>query len=382
MRLTLCLPIAVSDKPHAPAFLRAMKAFGPYLDNRAMVMPTPSAYHDPVLRPVIDGLMALFSPENVSLEVMPNDFDGGEVNNWPYGPNCHFRMAVELMDLKNDTNPWIWMEPDVFPIRENWLKLVEEDYMKGGTPFRGMIERTRYVDTNVKTKQRVQRYDGSEHFVGAGIYPGQYLRYTCPIGGSPMASYRNPSKRIPFDVKCQFQHVPATQSPLWLHKPRTVNWKVEEATNGPTKLSCEDRQKDEFDLTYAGTHDVSKVCLIHGPKDDSLVEAIFGFLPPASTTPMSEGERAIIEEFEAKTEPLTPESRHTSEREYFLSEENDRLIDENTRLSQLNASLNQKLAEIEAYYRDKPEPAKTVALEAPAQPKKKLGRPASKKVGA
>lgn len=270
--MTLVFALALSDREHALAQLKLLKAFGPYYEDRALILPTPPAMHDPVLREHIQGLQALFAPESVKVIETPNDWGG----NWSYNSGCHFKFAIETMNrIKWDDLPFIWMEADLQPIIPNWLSIVKNDYVMGKTPFRGMIEKTRLEITNTQTGEVTPHYTGTEHFVGAGIYPAGYIRYTVPTGnpkikGSPMASYRNPSYSIPFDVKCEGQHIPATQSPVWLHKPRTVNWKHEEGSI----YSCEDRSVDRFGLTYAGKVSLSGVALVHGPKDHSLADAI------------------------------------------------------------------------------------------------------------
>lgn len=277
--MTLVFALALSDREHALAQLKLLKAFGPYYEDRALILPTPPAMHDPVLREHIQGLQALFAPESVKVIETPNDWGG----NWSYNSGCHFKFAIETMNrIKWDDLPFIWMEADLQPITPNWLSIVKNDYVMGKTPFRGMIEKTRLEITNTQTGEVTPHYTGTEHFVGAGIYPAGYIRYTVPTGnpkikGSPMASYRNPSYSIPFDVKCEGQHIPATQSPVWLHKPRTVNWKHEEGSI----YSCEDRSVDRFGLTYAGKVSLSGVALVHGPKDHSLADAILSVHSPA-----------------------------------------------------------------------------------------------------
>jgi hypothetical protein len=285
--ITLLFPIAGSDRNHIRAQVDLLKAFGPYFEDRAVIMPTPTAMGDPVIRPCIDELSSLFAPENLRIEVTPNDFNAI----WPYAPGSHFRFAMDTLDLMGwDNTPSLWMEPDLNPIKSGWLRAVSEDYLLGGTPFRGMIEKTRYEDTNPVTKEVQPRYDGTSHLVGAGMYPPGYVRFRSPLNNSPMASYRNPSQAIPFDIKCQDQHRPASQSALWVHKPRTVNWRREGGL-----FVCEDQKKDPFGLTYAGPVDLSGICLVHGCKDGSLARAILapvaapsvGYAPVASppTTP-------------------------------------------------------------------------------------------------
>ncbi len=269
MNINLIFPIATSDRNHAAAQLKALKAFVPYLEDRALILPTPSAMADPMLRPVIDELQSLFPIESCRVSVCQNDLMGG----WPAGPNQHFRFAMETLDAMGwDDRDSIWMEADLIPICPNWIKLVKDDYHMASSPFRGMLEKTRLIDTDPVTKKSSPRYTGTVHLVGAGMYPKGYTRYQAPqhLGGSPMASFKNTSGNLPFDVRCEGQHVPATQSPLWLHRSRTVNWR----RVNDMVFTCEDQSKDPFGLTYAGPISLAGIALVHGCKDGSLTEAI------------------------------------------------------------------------------------------------------------
>lgn len=359
--MVIVFPLAMSDRDHASAQLKLLKAFGPYLEDRALILPTPPAMHDPVLREHIQGLSALFAPESVKVVETPNDWGG----NWSYNSGCHFKFAIETMNrIKWDDLPFIWMEADLQPIIPNWLSIVKNDYVMGKTPFRGMIEKTRLEITNTQTGEVTPNYTGTEHFVGAGIYPAGYIRYTVPTGnpkikGSPMASYRNPSYSIPFDVKCEGQHIPATQSPVWLHKPRTVNWKHEEGSI----YSCEDRSVDRFGLTYAGKVSLSGVALVHGPKDHSLANAVLGATSPVQSEvnyiPSVDRGLAMIEQPEYSTpaatiptfappsppsqdEQLMARIREMEEKMSDLKEDLDTQIANNVELArQLNSALEE-----------------------------------------
>lgn len=269
MNINVILPIAGSDRGHIAAQVNLLMAHGPYDQARFLIIPTPTAMGDPIIRPEIDRLTQFLTQGNFSmrLDVAPNDFQA----QWPYAPGAHFRHAVDTLELIGwDDCPFIWMEPDLNPIKGAWVPHIINDYIIGSTPFRGMIEKTRYEDTNPATRVVTPRYDGSVHLVGAGMYPHHYIQFRCPVNGSPMASYRNPSPTIPFDIKCQDQHRPATQSPLWLHKPRTVNWR----RIAGNRFTCEDQKADPFGLTYAGEVDLSSIYLVHGCKDGSLAQAI------------------------------------------------------------------------------------------------------------
>ncbi len=396
--MIIIFPLAASDRKHASAFLKLLQAFGPYNEDKALILPTPSAYYDPLLRPIVDGIQALFSPDNCKIELCPNDFG----SSWPYAPSSHFKFAMEVIDQLGWHDSSLWMEPDFQPACQNWLKLIKDDYQMASTPFRGMLEKTRYIDSalqkqpdgTMKVISRTPRYDGTIHLVGAGIYPPNYIQYITPSKngekGSPMASYRNPGHYIPFDVKCQDQHVPATQSPLMLHKPRTVNWRRVQGT----LFACEDWSVDEFGLSYAGMVDLKGVALVHGPKDDSFAKAILegvilnpipndGVLHEVEKVrggqvigSLTEGEKALVDQLDL---PMPLGSTEGS-REEILSERIQDLELQNQLLQEQCQIMNkrsQELQELVLSLQHKPsvmeeEPEPTVSQ---APEKRKPGRP-------
>jgi hypothetical protein len=348
----LLLPLAQSDRNHAPAFSRLMRAFGPYPNERALILPTPDAYNDPFLRRVVDELASCFSPDNVKIEVAPNNFEGG----WPFGPNSHFKFAMETASILGwDNDVMLWMEADLMPVRPDWLQKVRDDYRMAASPFRGMLEKTRFEVTDPKTKQVTPSYPGTVHLVGAGLYPPHYIQYTTPpteedrkagrSKGSPMASYRSPSYSIPFDVRCEAQHVPATQSPLWLHKPRTVNWHRVEGNI----FSCEDRAKDPFGLTYAGPCDLTGVCLVHGPKDESFAEAILEGPPVAGITATEfakhQGDYVNKNEFAPQPVHVAPQQATIGGADEMIAAEKRRSEALVEQISELKEDIEQQIAD-------------------------------------
>src|SRR5690348_15811307 len=57
-------------------------------------------------------------------------------HSWPQSPNNVFQTAAshiaELMP-----QPWLWIEPDVVPMRAGWIDALAKEYSEAGKPFMG-----------------------------------------------------------------------------------------------------------------------------------------------------------------------------------------------------------------------------------------------------
>lgn len=80
---------------------------------------------------------------------------------WPIGPNWMFRQC--LMLLAEDHRPFLWLEPDCFPLCPNWLYRYNEEYCKTSTS-----SQKTYMGCIVEEMEGCPR-----HLTGCAIYPGQ-----------------------------------------------------------------------------------------------------------------------------------------------------------------------------------------------------------------
>lgn len=81
---------------------------------------------------------------------------------WPWSPNAAWLDAVQFIRTKVQ-KPWLWMEPDAIPIKEGWLDMIEEEYLR--------IPSDRYfMGGEVKVP--------SHRMSGVGVYPAWVAQFT------------------------------------------------------------------------------------------------------------------------------------------------------------------------------------------------------------
>lgn len=92
---------------------------------------------------------------------------------WPLGPNMMFRAAVEHIRT-TIRQPFLWLEPDMIPLREGWMDCIANEYKRAGRPFMGAV-----FDKPWK------------HMVGIGCYPVNIAQFN---------PYCVSMTQLPFDV--------------------------------------------------------------------------------------------------------------------------------------------------------------------------------------
>jgi hypothetical protein len=138
------------------------------------------------------------------------------------------------------------MELDMTPIEENWLDILNKEYVESGKDFLGIL----------------QTIDIGTHFVGAGIYPPYFYK--------KYQSWRTVmSQELAFDVHCQSEIVPHAKNSSYIeHKFRTSYYKC--TNNGLQGLS-EARQLTHPEFFTPLKKDT---VLVHGCVDGSLAALI------------------------------------------------------------------------------------------------------------
>lgn len=277
---TLVFPLALSDKPRIKKHVEGIRHFGPYNTERALIVPTPSVMADLEMKKLVFDLASIFggTGENgkAIIRILPNDPEGG----WPYAPNVHFQFIVDYLANIHPQSPWMIIETDGTPTQSGWVNRISQEYSIMGNPFLGAIEPSRMIYHYASGNKQVIE---GEHMVGGcGVYPPSYSRGEGK-SGSPRAIWNFPDRRIPYDIRCQYDNTPCSPSRLMLHKPRTVNWKAADGESGKC-YTCEDEagKPDEFGNTQAGTVDIDGICFVHGCKDGSLITLLMENTPAGS----------------------------------------------------------------------------------------------------
>lgn len=302
MNINLLFPIAQSDRPKLRTFVECLEHFGPYHNDIAVILPTPSIMVDVESRELVMRISKLFGgvEANAKIIELDNDPEGG----WPLACNLHWQFAIQAInDLRLDGNPSLWIESDVTPLKGGWVARIKDEYMKQGHPFMGVVVPSRYVVE--KNGKRSEVTDGS-HMTAVGVYPPQYTKHIEPTG-CPTVLWNFPDRRFPFDVKSQREHRPVAHTDLIIHRPRTVNYRE---VNGA--VICDDMAPVEFGHTQAGVVDFGRAVIVHGCKDGSLARLVIESTKPAKASAASaESQKVTPPNFSAPPAAATSEAKET-----------------------------------------------------------------------
>lgn len=74
------------------------------------------------------------------------------VEKWPQAPNWAFQKTALHMH-RIVKRPWLWMEPDMVPLRRGWCRTLQEEYKQCSQPLMGSF------------------IEGQDHMNGTAIYP-------------------------------------------------------------------------------------------------------------------------------------------------------------------------------------------------------------------
>lgn len=115
---------------------------------------------------------------------------------WPVGPNAMFELAIK--HVAESPRPFLWIEPDVVPLRASWLKEIQLSYDRFKKPCMGQIVRT----------------DGArgvppEMMSGVAVYPGTIARVLLPFLAG--------SKRVAWDVAAAKALLPISKHTSLIH---------------------------------------------------------------------------------------------------------------------------------------------------------------------
>ncbi len=127
-----------------------IRELGPYPGHQLLLIADVRSSRSLAIRAEFDGA-GFDKIEELS---NPSIIDG-----WPHAANFVFSMAARHIAATNN-QPFLWLEPDVVPMRGGWLDTLQTAYTMGGQPFFGD-----YVNVD----------NVPPHCSGIAIYPGDLI---------------------------------------------------------------------------------------------------------------------------------------------------------------------------------------------------------------
>lgn len=238
--MLVVVPVSAHDRGLAKAFCEILNFLGPYNQKHQLLVvfrPSDAAYGLKVYQQLSDA----FKTSNFY------QFAEDGPRGWPAGPNFYWYQTIKYLEQLGNTAPWLWMELDMTPIEENWLDTLELEYVHKNREFLG-------------TLQTISR---GVHFVGAGVYPGNFFKN--------YESWKTVTLQpLAFDVFCQDEIVPnACSADTIDHKFRTYCYKCTELGLQGIADGIDYFKYPEFSTPIKKT-----AVLVHGCVDTTLARLI------------------------------------------------------------------------------------------------------------
>lgn len=254
--MKIAIPVSAHDKHLLPDLTECLLKLGGLEEHPIVFFPTPAAKDT-----------AYEHAERLGAETYPltQDFEGGA----PVACNRHFASAVFALAKMGNTDPFLWMELDMLPVKPRWADKLFEDYRMGGTPFRGVL-----VQTPFNENGKIAFRDNDQMMMGTGIYPPNMERdeRIKPLL-LDLAKPFSMNPREPFDVYLRWpiRNIGVSHTELIADMWSTQNYRM-----GEGMLICDSVDHGDR-VVRAREGSVSlKALLVHGCKDGSLADIVLG----------------------------------------------------------------------------------------------------------
>lgn len=240
--MRIVIPVSNHDEDLIADFCNVVEFLGPYPNHELLVVCRPSDIQFGLK--IFDRLKKLFKDPEI------HEFAEDGTYGWPQGPNHYWKMTIEHLIETNNQLPWFWLEIDCTPVKNDWLDLLEKEYIECGTACLGMIQDL--------TMNNID----SQHLVGVAIYPPDFDKLC--------NSWKElTDKSLAFDVHCQDEIMPmSTNSKRMQQSFRTHSY---DCTDDGLKGKYDDIRQAKYKFDRPIGRDV---VLVHGCNDGSLARII------------------------------------------------------------------------------------------------------------
>lgn len=132
-KLLVILPYCSSDISLAIRLLGWIKELGECKENDVLLVAATQVEKEAREQVAKAASTVFASVETISPPFALKD------EKWPRGANLMFETAVMHLLRSGNGMPFLWLEPDCVPMRENWLRDIERAYFRCGRPFFGHV---------------------------------------------------------------------------------------------------------------------------------------------------------------------------------------------------------------------------------------------------
>ena len=249
--MKLIIPIADSDKPLITSFVSVLKHWGKQKGHDCVVITDYGEKNNIQAEYVYNEVKDLY--DNCHLYIDEQFSPTG----WPQGPNFYWHCTIEHLKLSDNKEPWFWIESDAYPLKKNYMDILEKEYIDSKKPFCGSITKTynTVLTKNLTSLEEPVEIPHHEHTTGIAIYPARVDQHI------DSWQYVNDTK-IAFDSFCQYEMVPLTKhSEIFLQCYRSGSYRIENKS-----LKYHSRIKKKEMIKKLEDHHV----IHHGCKDNTM----------------------------------------------------------------------------------------------------------------
>lgn len=327
--MKIAIPVSLHDKHLLPAFTECLLKMGGFEEHPVIFFPTLSARE-----------AAYEAAEKLSADTHPllQDFEGDA----PIACSNHFAAVVGALGAMGNTDPFLWMELDMYPTAPRWPDRLMQEYRMNGKPFMGNV-----VDTPFNENGRLVTVEGDTMMMGCGIYPpGMHTdeRIKPLIEDLAKVSFMNP--RVPFDIYLRWaiKNIGVANTNLIADQWSTCNYRLEGGY-----IVCDSVDHGDRVVRHRGGRvNLNATLLCHGCKDGSLAKLILGEKPAAAV-----GKNSALEEWDDTPTAPKPETQTTA----FTSPNDDGFWDDDEEVVSVKAPkpATQPVAKAKPFVEPKPE---------------------------
>ena len=263
--MIIVVPVSKTDDEVVDDFIRVFNLFGPYENHDLIVVSRPSDTKE--------GRKVYRALEHNNFKDKTHwVFDEDGRCGWPGGPNHYWVETINFLAEEyggDRSQPWLWLEMDMTPIKRGWADTLEEGYNNCGKPFMGNLAWT--TTTTTEDDKSHEMLNLCKHLVGAAIYPP----------AAEMDKYSKIWRKVnrintAWDVLLQWelpQHTHDTKLIQMLF--RTGNYQRIKSDTGRWIVQGEDREPwPDPNYTFTKPVDIKNAVIVHGCNDGSLARMV------------------------------------------------------------------------------------------------------------
>jgi hypothetical protein len=204
--------------------------------------------------------------------------------------NSMFQLTVELLKAEGNQSPWIWLEPDVTPVKKGWLEDLATGYLQAQGAGKKILTHTlplrKYFFERKKLKDNGGREYGNLVLNCTMIASDPHERYSPPVAVYPFdfhtLSTILPQARLePWEFVCRYEVAPH------LHDTEIIRHAI-----GSTQFIREGDfyhfELPAVDKTCLPQQPATNVAIVHGCRDGSLTKLVLESLQVEKKEPESE----------------------------------------------------------------------------------------------